>query len=162
MVEDVVIPLDQPMAAAQQPSRPIGRGPGRAEKTPPGAAVGAVSAGRQEGQHHLVAGREAAVGVGRLDHRRRRLVAQGHGGRARPVAVHHRQVGVAQARRIDANQQLARARRAQLQLGQAQGPRLGIGPDGADLVQHGRGDLHGVSSRQVCRWVGVGWVAKIY
>ena len=84
---DVVTALMQAMPAAQEPSGPIGGGGGGAQETVARCAIGALAASGQEGQHHRVARRKAAVGVARAHHRGRRLMPQRHGRGPGPIAV---------------------------------------------------------------------------
>ena len=72
----------------------------------------------------------------------RRLVAERHRERADARAVHHGEVGVADAPRLDADEQLPGARREQLDLLELQRARVGVGAAVGDGAQHGGDGLH--------------------
>ena len=71
------------------------------------------------------------------------LVPERHGQRPHPRPVHHRDVGVADAGGLDADEQLAGARRAQLDLLELHGLRLPVGTLVGDGAEHGGDGLHG-------------------
>jgi hypothetical protein len=75
------------------------------------------------------------------------LMAQHHRHRAWPVAVDHREVGMAEARGADADQHLAHAGRSELDLLDPKRLRLRIGRGDGAGVQHGGAGLQGVSSQ---------------
>jgi hypothetical protein len=58
-----------------------------------------MTATRNEHHHHMVADRKILNARSEFLHHARRLVAQHHRRRSRPVAVDHREVRMAQARR---------------------------------------------------------------
>ena len=62
--------------------------------------------------------------------------------RSYPVAVHHRQVGVADTARLDANHDLTAARIVQLQLDDAEWAGFGVWAGQADSVQRGAPDVN--------------------
>ena len=108
--EMVMHPVSSRSPSAGSPSpravcRPCWRRPRLTQRGPALRARTALAAGRDEGEHDRVTGREP--GSAGLDHLACRLVAEQHRHHARPRAVDHRQVGVAQAGRADPDQQLA-------------------------------------------------------
>ena len=71
-----------------------------------------------------------------------RLVPEQHRHGPHPVAVHHRQIGMAHACGLDADQQLVGAGWRQLEVGDRDGPGFGVRPGRSDLLQHGAPDFH--------------------
>ena len=67
----------------------------------------AVAAGGHERHDHVVAGREALGALAHLDDLAGRLVPEHHRHHPRARAVDHREVGVAQPGRADADEELA-------------------------------------------------------
>ena len=65
------------------------------------------------------------------------LVAEHHRQRTRPVAVDHREVGVAQARGADAHQHLPGPGRGQFELFDREGARSGVRARTPHLTQYG-------------------------
>ena len=105
----------------------------------------AMAAARHEHHDDVVALLEVVdAGADLLDDARR-LVAERHRHRPRPVALDHRQVRVAQPRRRDLDQDLARSRRVELDRLDLQRLRLRVGRRSAHLVQHGGSDFHAFS-----------------
>ena len=81
-------------------------------------------------------------GPGLLDDARR-LVAEQHRHRAHPIAVDHRQVGMAQAGGLDADQKFGVTGRCEFELADGDAAvirRSGRGP--SDLFEHGATDPH--------------------
>ena len=114
VVMDLAAPPVEPPSAAQQLAPAVRRRAVRAHIGLARDARHAFAARRQEGQHDAVAGREQRVRVAGLHDGRHRLVPERHRQRARAVAVDHRQVGVAQSGGVDAHEQLAGARRIEI------------------------------------------------
>ena len=84
----------------------------------------------------------------RRDHARR-LVSKRHRHGARPRAVDHRQVGMAQARGRDLHQNLPAAGGRELQLHHVERLRLGVGRRQADCPEDGGSDAQGGSSQEL-------------
>ncbi len=144
MVDIMAAAIMQATASVQQATLPIGRSAFRTHIGFAGLAAGAFSAGGEEGENNPVADREALVVLGpqRLDDARR-FVAQCHRHGAGTIAVDHRQVRMAQARRVDSDEQLAAARWIEGQRRQFQRTIVGIGTGiVAGAVQHRCGDFH--------------------
>src|SRR6476620_2417524 len=113
-----VLPV-KPVRAGQQGARAVG---GRAGLAQCWTALGtrfAMPAGRDEDKYHMIAGLEVSAGPTLsgpdLFDDAGRLMAQRHGHRSRPVTVDDRQIGVAQARRLDPYQHRAGTGSIQLQ-----------------------------------------------
>ena len=70
------------------------------------------------------------------------LMTEQHRQRSYPVAVHHRQVGVADTARLDANHDLTAARIVQLRLDDAEWAGFSVWAGQADSVQHGAPDVN--------------------
>ena len=66
-----------------------------------------------------------------------------HRHRAHPAAVDHRQIGMAEAGGLDADQEFGVAGRREFELADGEGPRFGVGPGPTDLFEHGAADPHG-------------------
>jgi hypothetical protein len=73
----------------------------------------AMAAGGHEHHHHMIVGRQTGHVAAAFHDRARCLVAEHHRQWARPVAVDHRKIGVAEACRGDAHQHLAGSGRRQ-------------------------------------------------
>jgi hypothetical protein len=71
------------------------------------------------------------------------LVAEHHRQRPRPVAVDHREIRMAEADRAHLQQHFAGAGRVELDLGDHERERFGIGRRGAHAGQDGSAGLHG-------------------
>jgi hypothetical protein len=84
------------------------------------------------------------AGTGLLDDARR-LVPEQHRHRPDATPIDDRQVGVAQPGGLDADQQFVVAGWGQLELGDREGPRFGVAPGQADVVEDGAADLHASS-----------------
>ena len=101
---------------------------GFARREAVGRARRAMAAPRQEHQHHpLTHGQVVDALTDPLDDPGG-LVAEQHRHRPHPVAVDHRQVGVADAGRLDSDHDLAASRRRQVEFGDGDRPRLRVGP----------------------------------
>lgn len=74
-------------------------------------------------------------------------MAEQHGHRAGTRAVDDREVAVAQARGLDADEQLARAGRVELEFDQFERPRLRERALGVDRPQHRAADAHQLPSQ---------------
>ena len=142
VVELVEVGMVQPALAAEQRPRRIGRRARLAERRSPRPARLAIAAGGDKGQDHVVAGVEGRRPRTDPDHLAGRLVAERHRHHPRARAVDHREVGVTEAGGPDLDQQLARSRRIELDLGDLQRPRLGVGPRCSHLAQERGADLH--------------------
>ena len=100
----------QPARAREQRACAV-RGRARLAQGRPALGAGAaMAAGRHEHADHMIAAGEVGDARPDLLDDAGRLVPERHRQRARPVAVDHRQVGMAQARGLDPDQHLARAR----------------------------------------------------
>ena len=120
MVQDRLAVAGEPRPAAEQRARAVGGAARLARRQPVGGAAGAVAAARQERHDHPLSDREVRHrGADPLDDARR-LVAEQHRHRADPVAVDDRQVGVAQAGGLDADQELGVTRRVEVEVGDRQ------------------------------------------
>src|ERR687897_176550 len=128
-------PAVLPARAVEQRPRPRPGARDLAEVAPPRRAGRAAPAGGHEAERHMVAGGHVRDALPhRLDHAGA-LVAEHHRHAAgAEVAVGEVQVGVADAGGGDAHEQLAGARRVELEL--LHGERLVV------RVQHGGADLH--------------------
>ena len=109
-----------------------------------GWAFAALAAARQERHDDALANRDSRRGRRASSIRAGRLVAQQHRDRPRPVAVDDRQVGMADARRLDPDQELAGSRRVELSspmvIGRDRAQRRGS----SQLLQDCSGDPHQV------------------
>jgi hypothetical protein len=144
MVDRLPVAL-QALAAREQPAGAIRRRAGFAQGRPALRARRAVAAARHEHQHDVIADREIGHPVAELLHHAGRLVPERHRQRARPVAVDHREIGVAQARDLDAHEDLARPGRVEIEFLDPERARLRIRERRAHRIQHCGLDLHGRS-----------------
>ena len=137
VVVDGLALAENAAGAGQQLAPAIGGGAGFAQG---GAAAGArvaMTAGGHEDHDDVIADGQIRHPFAQgLDHPGR-LVPQGHGQGAGPVAVDDGKVRMAQARRLDRDPDLARAGRVQLDGLDRQGAAVGVGPGGAHLRQDG-------------------------
>ena len=128
MVDRVGRRADSRRLAAHQRARAVGGAAGFAGREPVGGARRAVAAPRQERHDDALPDRHVRHGGAGLLDDARRLVAEQHRHRAHPVAVDHRQIGVAQPGGLDADEQLGVTRRRKVELGDGERPGLGVGP----------------------------------
>ena len=146
MVIDRLAVLRQPSCARQQRAGAIRRGAGFAQRRPAFGTRRAVAAARHEHHDDVVAALQVGDAVAeRLDDSRR-FVAERHRHRARPIAVDHRKIGVAQARGGDLHEHLAGTGRRELQRLDRERASLRERRLRAHRVQHGCVDLHRSSS----------------
>ena len=152
VVVHLAVCLVRPPAAAQQRAGRVRRGAAIAWQPAVGRARRAPAAARQERRHDAVAHR--AVGHAlpdRLDDAGR-LVLEQHGHGPRPPAVDDREIAVAQAGGLDADEQLTGVRRIELELDELDRPGPGVGALGADRPQHrARMSVSGRPSPGPCR-----------
>ena len=139
--------VGEPALAAEQRARGVRRRARLAERGAAGQARLALAAGGDEREDDVVARRERGHALAESDDLAGGLVAERHRHHPRPAAVDDREVGVAEARRPHLDQQLARARRVELELDDLQRPRLGVGGRRAHLAQDRAADLHDRRSR---------------
>ena len=142
VVERLAVELaEPPLAAEERPGR-VGRRARLAERRAARPARLAMPACGNEGEHHVVAGRELVDALAdRLD-LARGLVAERHRHHPRPRAIDHREVGVAEPGGADPDQELAGSRRVELDLDHLERARLGVGGRGAHLPQDRRTRPH--------------------
>ena len=136
----------QARPAGQQRARAVG---GTARDTrceTVGGACAAVAAARQE-RH------DDALPDGHVGNRipdplddPGRLVAEQHRHRPDPVAVDHGQIGVAEPRGLDADEQLGVTRRREVEVGDGDRSRLGVVARCADPVEDGSADVHALQT----------------
>ena len=144
VVKDLVVAATQPHSAAEQRPGVVSRAARLAGRQPVGHARRAVTATRQERHHHSLTDGHVVDAVADLLDDSGRLVTEQHRRWPHPVAVHHRQVGMAHASGLDAHQQFVGAGRGQLDVGDDDGPGLRERPRRSDLLQHGAPDFkHG-------------------
>ena len=106
-------------------------------------AGAAAAAARDEHQHDVIAGFEVGHAFAdRLDDPRR-LVAERHRRRARPRAVDHREVRMAEARRRHLHQDFAAAGGAEVELEDFERLRLGVRRGEPGLAKNGGLNAHG-------------------
>ena len=133
--------VEATLAAEQRPGG-VRRRARLAERRAPRPAGLAFAAGGDEGEDDVIAGRERVHARAGRDDLAGSLVAERHRHHPRPRAVDDREVGVAEAGGADPDEELARPRRVELELGDLERPRLGVGPLGAHLAEDGAPDLH--------------------
>ena len=144
VVKDLVAAATQPHSAAEQRPGVVRRAARFARRQPVGHARRAVTATRQERHHHALADGHVVDAVADPLDDSGRLVPEQHRRGPHPVAVHHRQVGMAHAGGLDAHQQFVGAGRGQLDVGDGDGPGLRERPRRSDVLQHGAPDFqHG-------------------
>ena len=132
----------QPARARQQRACPVDRRTRLAQGWTALGAGAAMATGRDEHADHVIAAGEIGDARPDLLDDAGRLVAERHRQRARPVAVDHRQVGMAQARGLDPHQHLAGTRQIELELLDHQRLRGCVRPRRAHGAQHGGSGLH--------------------
>ena len=119
---DADVMVDRPAAlvnaarAREQRAGAVRRRTRLAQRRPPGGARNAVAAARHEHQHDMIARHDRGDAGPDLAHDARCFMPQRHRHHPRPVAVDHRQIGMAEPRRLDLHQHFARARRIELDL----------------------------------------------
>ena len=144
----------QPAHPGEQRAGSVRRSTGLAERRPTFGAWVAMPAGRHEDADDVIAAGEVVhAGADLLDDAGR-LMAERHRHGPRSVAVDDREIGVAQARRFDPHQHLARPRRVELDLLNRQRLRDGVRCRRAHGVQDGSSNAH----RSSLSW-GLGSVA---
>jgi hypothetical protein len=136
----------QPHVPAHQRARIVHRAAGRAGQLAVGETGGALAAAGEEDGGDLLSRLQVRDVRAHLFDHSGGLVPQEHGYGARPVAVHHGEVGVAEAGGAHADEDLVRPGSIELQCLQLQRLGLRVGPGAADLCEHCAGDLHGFSS----------------
>ena len=142
VVVDLALGVVQAARAREQRAGAV-RGESRlAERRTARVAGAAVSAARHERGDDVVARCEAGHAGADFLHDARGFVPERHRQRPRPVAVDHRQVGVAESRRADPHQHLAGPGRVEFQLLDDERARLRIRRRPADFTQHRGFDSH--------------------
>ena len=142
VVMHVALRVVQPSRARQQRAGAVGRESRLAERRPARGAGSAVAATRHERRDDVVATGEARHAFADLLDDARRLVPEDHRQRTRPVAVDHRQVGMAEPRCANAHQHFAGAWRVEFDFLERERLRLLVGWRAADLAEHGGFDFH--------------------
>ena len=135
----------QPGAAAEQLARGVRGRPALAGEAAVRPAAGALAAARQEGEHDPVADRDVADLVADGLDDAGGLVSEQHRHRTRPVAVHDRQVRVADPRRLDPDEQLGRAGIREVERADGDRQRVAVRVRPPDLLEHGARDPHATS-----------------
>ena len=155
VIERLASPME-PSAAVEQPTLAVRRRSRAAQRGAAGDACLAPTAGRNEREDDVIARRHAFdVGPDLLDDARG-LVPEHHRQRPRPRAVDDREIGMADTRRLDPHQQLARLRLVELDLLDAERTRRGVWPIGADPLEDGGADLHRVRNPRIARLISSG------
>ena len=103
----------KPPLAGKQRSRGVRPRPRLAKRRAPGDAWAATAAARHEDEHDVISGLQVGHPFAQSLDNPRRFVAERHWRRARPRTVDHRQIGMAEARRLDPHLGLRRGRAAQ-------------------------------------------------
>ena len=124
-------------AAGQEFALAVRRRAGFAQRRTAFGAGGTVTAGRHEDHDNGVADRKIGHALSECLNDPRRLVAQGHGQGAGPVAVDHAEVGVTKTCSLDGDPHLTRAGRIQRDGLEAKRAAVCIGPSGPGLAQDG-------------------------
>ena len=130
-------------AAAHQRAGGVGGGAHLARQAAVGRAAGAVPAAREEGHDDAVTDGEVVHVRTQLLDDAGRLVAEQHRDGTAAIAVDDAEVGVADARRLDAHQDLTGLGRIQLQRADREGAGAGERRLGSAGLEHGSSDLHG-------------------
>ena len=150
----------QATRAADQRAGRVGGGARLAERGPARFARAAVPAARHERRDDVVADLQVGDARAELLDDARALVAEHHRQRPRPVAVDHREVGMAEADRAHLQQHLARARRVELDVGDLERLRFGVGRRCAHAGEDGGACFHGFNAgagRRPWQWgIGMG------
>ena len=131
VVHRVSVPV-QPAAAGEQLAAGVGGAAEGAREPAVGGAVRAGAAPGQERHHHPLAGGQVVDAVPDPDNPARGLVSEQHRHRARPDAVDHGEVGVAESGRLDTDENLSLAGLLQVELDdlEGSGQRIGTGSTG--------------------------------
>ncbi len=149
----IFCPARQARSAAHQFPASVGGSGGIAQIALPGKALLALAAGRQEYQHHAVAhGKARLVRIAQCKHRSGGLVPQRHRHRAWAVSVDDGEIGMADACRIDPQQDFAGFGIGEIERGNRERFVLRIRARVfAAAVKHGGGDAaRGVGGGHVC------------
>ena len=143
VVVDIRVSLVESHVVAHQRARVVDRSARDARQLSVRPAVVALAAARQEDCADLLAHRQVRDVVPHLLHHARGLVAQEHRHGSRPVAVDDGQVGVAQARGADPDEDLVRPGLVQLEVDDAQWLAVRVRPlRRAHGIEDCSGDLH--------------------
>ena len=135
MVDRLAVALQPPCAIEQRP-RAVGSRARLTQRRPTFGARMAVAAARHEHQHDVIADSEVLHAVAELFDNACGLMAECHRHRARPVAVDHRQVRMAQPRSLDTHQNFARTRRRKVEFFNLQRVRRRVGMRGAHRFEN--------------------------
>jgi hypothetical protein len=120
VMERLTVPAQTP-ATVQERSRQIGLRARLAQSGTAFVAARAVAAIWDKNTNHFVSGGQIVYALAGPDYLTGGLMSQNHGHDARTAAVQHAQIGVAQAGRANAHQNLARTGAVQLAFFDAQG-----------------------------------------
>ena len=130
------------LTAPDQCSRGVRGGPDLAWQTTLGCAGGTPTTARQECDHDTIADGDVGDALASCIDAARRLMTEEHRDRPHPVAVHDGEIGVANSRRLDPDEQFAVRRLVKLQFADGQRSRTGERTRTPNLLQHGAGDVH--------------------
>jgi len=142
-------------SSRQQPSLGIGLGSSRAGEPSIRLTLSTHSAPGKEGHDDALPGVEVFDFATGRDHRSGRFVSQEHRQWTRPITVDHRQIGMADSRDLDFDEELGRSRVVELELGDRERPRPRVGSLPSALLQDGTDDPHRVASFSAVRGLGV-------
>ena len=132
-------------ASAEQHALVVRRGARNARQAPVGGAVRALPATRQEREHDPITHREAGgrgIHPGLFDDAGS-LVPEQHRRRPHTVAVDDREVGVTEARGLDAHEQLSGAGLVELEIADRDRTTVGERARAPDLFEHSSANAHG-------------------
>ena len=104
-----------------------------------------MAAARHESGDHMVTDEEIGDTGSECFDPTGTFVAEHHGQRSRSVAVDHREIGVAEPRRTDAQQHLPGARRREFELHDLERTGFGIGCRDSHPGEQGGAHLHAVT-----------------
>jgi len=128
VVKHVLAIAGEPHSAAQQRARGV-RGAARlARSAPVCSARRAVTASGQERHDDSLPGSHVGDAIANLLDNPGGLMSQQHGDWSDAVSVDHRQIGMTQPSRLNADQQLPPARRRKFKLSYGDWLRHGVGP----------------------------------
>ena len=128
--------------SAEQRAGIVGRASDLAGEATTGGASRTRAAAGKEGHHHSVAGHEVGDTAAEVLDDSGGLMAEKHRSRPHPIAVDDRQVGMADARHLDAHQELSWARSIQFQPANRQGSGCGEGWFRPAALEYRADDLH--------------------